>query len=143
MWGTLVCSLRASIFSPSPATLTPAFSSFSSRVKALRPMANKTVSYVSVNSSLFSLTHDAFSLPSSSFSIFDGLHLKTYVQLEKLSLGISLGAYLNKNLTPRSCMADVTMSAICWSKPRSTIERTITVASKPRPFRKPAHSRPM
>ena len=31
--------------------------------------------------------------------------------------------------------------AICWSKPRSGIERIITVVSKPTPLMKPAHSR--
>ena len=34
----------------------------------------------------------------------------------------------------------VTCPAICWSKPRSGMERIMTVVSKPTPWMKPAHS---
>lgn len=52
----------------------------------------------------------------------------------------STGTNLRRNRTPSCCMEAATFSAISWSKPRRSCERTMTVTSRPRPARKPAHS---
>ena len=52
----------------------------------------------------------------------------------------AVGTAPSMKATPCSCMYVLQSPAICWSKPRSGIERIITVVSKPTPWMKPAHS---
>lgn len=52
-----------------------------------------------------------------------------------------IGTHGRMKLIPDSAIWMPTISAICWSNPRSKIDLTITETSRPRPRKKPAHSR--
>lgn len=52
-----------------------------------------------------------------------------------------VGTYLRRNFTPCSSIYSPARLAMSWSKPRSRMDRTMTVTSRPRPARNPPHSR--
>jgi hypothetical protein len=52
---------------------------------------------------------------------------------------MEMGVAFLINLIPIFLRYYAILFAICWSKPRRKMERTMTVTSRPRPFRIPAH----
>uniref|UniRef100_A0A6B0UM76 Putative secreted protein n=1 Tax=Ixodes ricinus TaxID=34613 RepID=A0A6B0UM76_IXORI len=102
-------------------SLTPTPSRLSPFVLACLPMANMTVSKTSSCTLPRESVQDTCSLPSGHFLT-------------------SLGRQVQRKRVPTDSMWLVTSLDICWSNPRRQMDRTMTLTSKPRPLRKPAHS---
>mmetsp|Transcript_48283 Transcript_48283/g.119603 ORF Transcript_48283/g.119603 Transcript_48283/m.119603 type:complete len:206 (-) Transcript_48283:382-999(-) len=118
MFGTLVCSLFTGIL-PFGLTSTPAASSPIPRVHTSRPTARSTVS-------------------NSSASVVPSVRVHVTLFLSP-ACSMEVGTPWTNGM-PLCSINVLICPAICWSNPRSGIERIITFVSSPTPWMKPAHS---
>mmetsp|Transcript_35540 Transcript_35540/g.95246 ORF Transcript_35540/g.95246 Transcript_35540/m.95246 type:complete len:217 (-) Transcript_35540:299-949(-) len=143
MCGTLVASPSSTGILPSSPTTTPAAARPSRSVSALRPVAYSTVSNVSTGGTLLYLVVSG-SAPASASAAGSGAAAKWTSSLPSWRRSTRSTAARRKRV-PWRAMRSTTLLTHCLSKAsaRRGLERTATAVSKPRPVRKPAHSRAM